>query len=184
MTPLSSSFFTNFRLSNIINLLFRTLQLIDGLVVIGMYGVDLNRARKEDKYSDSKWVHLSHNSTAPEVVRLIFTLQVYAVTLGCLAAATAIAYALISVFWHYRTLRFLFVWEGAIVVLWAALAGIFGSMYMNEKIEMDEGVHRMKVAVGFDLAGLCLWFITAAMGTLWFCRERWGGKVPGRQGKA
>ncbi|EXJ81151.1 hypothetical protein A1O3_07441 [Capronia epimyces CBS 606.96] len=161
MAPFSK-FFTNFRLSNVLNLLLRTLQLIDGLVVIGLYGIDLNRARKEDKYSDGKWV--------------------YAVVVGSLAAATAVGYGLISVFMHYRSLTFLFAWEWTLVVLWAALSGIFGNMYLNEKIEMETGIHRMKVAVGFDLAGMVLWFLTAVAGTLWFFRERWAGRVP-RPGK-
>ncbi|EXJ78457.1 hypothetical protein A1O1_08857 [Capronia coronata CBS 617.96] len=162
MAP-SKTFFSNFRLSNIVNLLLRSLQLVDGLVVIGLYGIDLNRARKEDKYSDGKWV--------------------YAVTVGSIAAATAVVYAFVSVFMHYRSLTFLFAWDWVLMVLWAALSGIFGTMYLNEKVEMEAGIHRMKVAVGFDLAGLVLWFVTAVMGSLWFFRERWGGRIS-RPGKA
>jgi hypothetical protein len=37
---------------------------------------------------------------------------------------------------------------------------------------MESGIHRMKVAVGFDLAGLVLWFITASVGTWLFFSER------------
>ncbi|KAL2443834.1 hypothetical protein ABEF95_013535 [Exophiala dermatitidis] len=163
MAPFSS-IFTNFRLSNILNLLLRTMQLIDGLVVIGLYGIDLNHAHKQDKYTDGKWV--------------------YAVVVGSLAAFTAIVYGVVSVFLHYRSLTLYFLWEWVLVILWAALSGIFGTMYMGEKVEMDQGIHRMKVAVGFDLAGLVLWFGSAVLGTLWFFRERWAGKVGRRFGKA
>ncbi|KAL6249964.1 hypothetical protein RBB50_002265 [Rhinocladiella similis] len=157
------AFLNNIRKSNLVNLFLRTLQLIQGLVVVGLYGVDLNRANREHKYSDGKWV--------------------YAVVVGSLAAVTAVAYGLVSVFLQYQTVARLFIWDWILVILWTALSGIFGSMYIGEKTEMEWGIHRMKVAVGFDLAGLVLWFITAAMGTWWFFAERRGaGRVS--RGKA
>ncbi|KAK6365105.1 hypothetical protein LTS17_011583 [Exophiala oligosperma] len=146
------AFLSNLGKSNLANLLLRLLQLIQGLVVVGLYGVDLNRANREHKYSDGKWV--------------------YAVVVGSLSAVTAVAYGLVGVFLQYRTVAFLFAWDWILVILWTALSGIFGSMYIGEKTEMEWGIHRMKVAVGFDLAGLVLWFITAAFGTWWFFAER------------
>jgi len=151
------------RKSNLLNLFLRTLQLIDGLVVIGLYGVDLNRANKEDKYADGKWV--------------------YAVTIGSLAAVSALLFSLASVFLQYRIVALLFAWDLVLVVLWAALSGIFGTMYLNQKVELDDAMYRMKVAAGFDLAGLILWFLTAAIGTwLFFSERRSAGRVP-RDGK-
>jgi hypothetical protein len=50
---LSSS---RFSIANIINLVLRFLQLVFALAVVGLYAQDLNKARKEDKYSDGKWV--------------------------------------------------------------------------------------------------------------------------------
>jgi hypothetical protein len=35
---------------------FRFIQLILALTVCGLYGVDLNKADREGKYSDGKWV--------------------------------------------------------------------------------------------------------------------------------
>ncbi|KIW16586.1 hypothetical protein PV08_03774 [Exophiala spinifera] len=154
------AFLHNLRKSNLLNLFFRTLQLVQGLVVIGLYGVDLNRANREHKYSDGKWV--------------------FAVVVGSLAAFTAVAYGLVSVFLQYQTVARLFVWDWILFILWAALSGIFGSMYIGEKTEMEWGIHRMKIAVGFDLAGLVLWFITAVMGTWWiFSQRRVAGRVSG-----
>ncbi|KIW27588.1 uncharacterized protein PV07_07317 [Cladophialophora immunda] len=146
------SVFTHFRKSNIFNLVLRSLQLIDALVVIGMYAVDLNNANKEDKYADSKWV--------------------FAVTVGSLAAVTALVFSLASVFFQYRTVALLFAWDWVLTILFATLSGIFGSMYIGERVEYESGIHRMKVAVGFDLTGLVLWFVTAAFGTWWFVMER------------
>lgn len=42
--------------SFIFNLVFRFLQLVFGVAVIGLYAQDLNKAHKEGKYTDSKWV--------------------------------------------------------------------------------------------------------------------------------
>lgn len=43
---------------NVVNQILRFLQLIFALAVVGLYGQDLNRAREEHKYADSKWVSL------------------------------------------------------------------------------------------------------------------------------
>jgi len=174
-----------FRKTNLLNLFWRTLQLVDGLVVIGLYGVDLNRANREDKYTDGKWVHTS-GSVPPELARLMSTVQVYAVVVGSLAAASAVVHGLFaSVLQHKGSvIAVLFVWDWLLVILWAALSGIFGRMYLHERVEMESGIHRMKVAVGFDLAGLVLWFLTAALGTWLFLSERRGSVGRSDRGKA
>jgi hypothetical protein len=46
-------------LSYILHSVFRLIQIIMALAVCGLYGVDLNKADKEHKYSDGKWVRLS-----------------------------------------------------------------------------------------------------------------------------
>lgn len=143
---------TGVRKSNWLNLFFRSLQLIDALVIIGMYGVDLNNAAHQDKYADGKWV--------------------FAVTTGSVAALTALLYSIGSMVIQYRTVALLFAWDWVMVILFSVLSGIFGSMYIPEKVEMESGIHRMKLAVGFDFAGLALWFLTAAFGTWWFFSER------------
>lgn len=38
------------------HIIFRFVLLILGIAVIGLYAQDLNRANKEGKYSDGKWV--------------------------------------------------------------------------------------------------------------------------------
>ncbi len=45
-------------LSYILHSIFRLIQIVLALAVCGLYGVDLNRADKEHKYSDGKWVCL------------------------------------------------------------------------------------------------------------------------------
>lgn len=166
----------NFRKSNILNLVLRSLQLIVALVVIGLYGVDLHRAQREEKYSDGKWVHSSTPLSIPsEFTRLTLIVQVYAVVVGSMAAVSALVFGLMGIFMQYRTVALLFAWDWIMMILWAALSGVFGSMYLNEKVEMEYGIHRMKVAVGFDLTGMVLWFISAVFGTWFFFAERRAG---------
>jgi hypothetical protein len=44
--------------SYILHSVFRLIQMIMALAVCGLYGVDLNKANREHKYSDGKWVCL------------------------------------------------------------------------------------------------------------------------------
>ena len=68
-----------------------------------------------------------------------------------MAAISALILACTGFFSQFRAVALLFVWEWILVILWAAVAGIFGNMYFNENPEMDEGIERMKTAAGFDL---------------------------------
>lgn len=69
-----------------------------------------------------------------------------------MAAITALVFGIISIFSQYRTIALLFGWECILVILWAAVSGLFGSMYLNgEKTEMDHGVKSMKTAAAFDM---------------------------------
>lgn len=67
-----------------------------------------------------------------------------------MAAITALIFAIISIFSQYRTIAMLFAWEWILVILWAALTGLFQSMYRKEKVEMQPGVEAMQTAANFD----------------------------------
>ncbi|KEF60654.1 uncharacterized protein A1O9_02215 [Exophiala aquamarina CBS 119918] len=138
--------------TTIFHFILRLLQLVAGLVVVGMYGKYLNRAVKVDVYADGKWV--------------------YAVVVGSVAAASAITFMCAAGFLHFGTVAVCFAWDWVLVILFAALTGIFGSMYMPERVEMDEDIQYMKIAVIFDLINLGLWFASAVWSTFAFCRAR------------
>ncbi|KAK5052090.1 hypothetical protein LTR84_002894 [Exophiala bonariae] len=161
------------RLTTKAHFVIRLFQLVGALVVIGMYGTYLNRAVKADVYADGKWVRES-DSIAPEFVRLIYTLQVYAVVVGSVAAVTAILFMLAAGLLHFNTVALCFAWDAVVTILWAALAGIFGSMYFNERTEMDDDIAKMKIAAGFDVANFILWLITAIWSALAFFKGRKG----------
>lgn len=59
-------------------------------------------------------------------------------------------------------------------ILWAAVFGVFGKLYIHENPEGDSGVTRMKNAVWIDLINMLLWFITAVFAALWFFFLRGG----------
>lgn len=163
--------FLSTRLTTKAHFIIRLFQLVGALVVIGMYGIYLNRAVKADVYADGKWVR-GFDSIAPEFVRLIYTLQVYAVVVGSVAAVSAILSMLAAGLLHFDTVALCFAWDAVIAILWAALAGIFGSMYFNENTEMDDDIARMKIAAGFDVANFVLWLVTAIWSALVFFRGR------------
>ena len=69
--------------------------------------------------------------------------QVYAVTTGSLSAVTALIYLIPFI----ARIPFLFVWDTILFILWIALFGLFGNMYIKEDAEGNAGIKRMKNAV-------------------------------------
>lgn len=127
----------------------RFMQFVLALTVCGLYGVDLDAARKQGAYADSKWVYAE-------------------VTAG-FAAVTCLVYFLPMV----KSL-FFFAWDWVLFVMWVVVFGIFGRMYISEAPEYDAGIVRMKNAVWVDLTNMLLWFITAVYGTVMWWMNRGG----------
>ncbi|PSS14857.1 hypothetical protein M430DRAFT_35720 [Amorphotheca resinae ATCC 22711] len=116
---------------------FRFIQMIFALTVCGLYGVDLHAAHKEHKYSDAKWV--------------------YAEVVASLSAVTALLYMIPIV----ARVPFLFVWDALLFILWIALFGLFGKMYIHADAQGDGGIIRMKHAVWIDLVNALFWLVSA-----------------------
>lgn len=58
-------------------------------------------------------------------------------------------------------------------VLWTALFGLFGSMYIKDHPTPEQGgQRRMKNAVWVDLANMLLWLITFVYGLVIWIRRR------------
>lgn len=147
----------------------RLFQFVLALVVVGMYGTFLNRAMQADVYADGKWVRDS-KSIPPEVVRLIFTLQVYAVVVGSIAAISSLMFMIAAGLLQFRVVAICFAWDIVMVILFSALAGVFGSMYIKERVEMDHDIEKMKHAAYIDIVNVVLWLITAVWSVITFCR--------------
>lgn len=134
----------------ILNVTLRFLQLVFGIAVIGLYAQDLNRAHKMKKYTDGKWV--------------------FATVVGTLGAVSALIYGLLPLVFSAFSVAILFAWDVILFILWTAVFGLFGSMYINAKVEMQSGVKRMKNAVWIDLINMLLWFVSAIVGAVGFWR--------------
>lgn len=176
---------------------FRFIQLVLALTVCGLYGVDLHRANQEHKYSDGKWVCLfpspSHPSF-PAFLRpctsfLSFSIQtpyfilpnpqdtdahpkVYAEVTASLSAITAVLYLIPLI----SRIPLLFIWDLILFILWIALFGIFGKMYIGTRVD-DWGIQRMKNAVWVDLVNALLWLLSAGgMAVYWWRQRRAAGR--------
>ncbi|KAL8733246.1 MAG: hypothetical protein Q9166_002263 [cf. Caloplaca sp. 2 TL-2023] len=120
----------------------RFLQFIFAITVIGLYAQDLRRADKEHKYSDSKWG--------------------FAVAVGTIGAVSSLLLA-----WP-RLSMWAWGWDLVVFILFTALFGLFGKMYIHENAEGNGGIKRMKNAVWIDLINMLLWFVTAIYGMIMF----------------
>ncbi|KAF2725324.1 hypothetical protein K431DRAFT_281279 [Polychaeton citri CBS 116435] len=135
----------------------RFLQFCLGLAVCGLYGQDLSAASQAGVYMDAKWV--------------------YAVTVGGIAASTCILYLVIH-FMSWIKSHHLFSWDAVIFILWVALFGIFGKIYISANPTPEQhGQWRMKRAVWVDLVNMLLWFVSAVWGGVVFWKARRGGKA-------
>ncbi|KAH8590708.1 hypothetical protein B0O99DRAFT_691266 [Bisporella sp. PMI_857] len=147
-----------FTLGAIIHSAYRFVQMVLALTVCGLYGVDLTAARKQGKYTDGKWV--------------------YAEVTASLAAVTALLY----IFPFTVKVPLLFVWDTILFILWIALFGLFGNMYIKENAEGNSGIKRMKNAVWIDLVNALLWLISAGGMAIYWWRHRdrrslWTGRA-------
>jgi ABC-type branched-subunit amino acid transport system permease subunit len=133
--------------TTIARLILRFFQFVMGLTVIGLYAVDLDNARKQGKYVDSKWV--------------------WAVVCGTLGAITSLAFML-PLFKSW----FFFGVDALIFLCYLVAFGIFGNMFISENPEGNKGIIRMKNAVWVLLTNMLLWLITAVIGAVMFWRTR------------
>ena len=155
------------RKSTWFTLVFRCIQIIAGLAVIGMFAPDLNAANKLDIYIDGKWVRTADPKTSalvtlpPEMFSLLRACKVFATFVGSASAVFAFTLSIINIFSGMRNMVRLFIVEILTTLLFAVCVGIFATMYAQEQIEMEAGVHRMKVALVFMYVGLAAWTLTA-----------------------
>lgn len=134
----------------IVRLVLRFCQFILALTVAGLYGVDLSHANKAGAHADGKWV--------------------FAEVVASLSAITVIVYAIpfVKSYWF-------FAWDWILFVLWTALFGLFGSIFIPAKpTPKQDGQIRMKHAVWVDLVAMIFWFVTAIYSTLIWFRNRQG----------
>ena len=60
-------------------------------------------------------------------------------------------------------------------ILWTAVFGVFGKLFIHLDAEGNGNIKRNKNAVWIDLINMLLWLVTAVLGALLFFKYR-GGK--------
>lgn len=129
----------------------RTAQFTAAVIVLGLYASSMHNLREN---------HPTTPITNEIFALVVSTLSVLTVALHCFLTVKRVPYIL---------------WDFVMCVLWAALAGTFGSIYLGgDVLGEDEGrdVPAMKAAIVFDLCGLVLWLLTFLQGSVWCCRAR------------
>ncbi|KAL1310544.1 hypothetical protein AAFC00_000824 [Neodothiora populina] len=130
-----------------LRLILRFFQFVLAITVAGLYGVDLHAATKAHAYTDGKWV--------------------FAEVVAGLSAVWVFVYII-----HWR---WFVVGDFILFVLWTALFGLFGSMYIPAHPTPEQhGQRRMKNAVWVDLVNMLLWFVTLLSGLVIWWRSRNG----------
>lgn len=134
---------------SIFRIVMRFFQFLMGIVIIGLYAQDLDRAHKAGVGYDSKWV--------------------FATVTGTLASFWALVCMLPLIkAWYFFGLDFV------IFIFYLTAFGIFGKMYIKEDPEGNKGIIRMKNAVWIQLVNMILWFITTVYGAVIFVKYRKG----------
>ena len=135
---------------------FRFLQFVLGLTIFGIYCADMVAATHKGAPPNSAWL--------------------LATTLGGLSAVTAVSYLLPCVHSYL-----FFWWDWIIVILHAAVIGIFGKAYIANKKPTDNpkdfelfgpNFSRHRSVAYIDCISGILWLGTAAMSTIIFLKIR------------
>jgi len=88
-----------------------------------------------------------------------------------LSAITCILHCFLTV----KRLGWIF-WDLVLCVLYTALAGTFGSIYLGAVEEDDrrvtQSIAAMRAGVAFALIGMALWLLTWIQGIAWCCSAR------------
>ena len=74
----------------------------------------------------------------------------------------------VSPFRTFEARRWVFTDTSIHSILWIALFGVFGKLFIKEDPEGDGGITRMKHAVWIDLINALLWLFTAIYGGIAF----------------
>ncbi|KAL8868598.1 MAG: hypothetical protein Q9174_004887 [Haloplaca sp. 1 TL-2023] len=122
--------------------ILRFLQFIFAITVIGLYAQDLRRAQQGGVYSDSKWG--------------------FATAVGTIGAVSALVLAWPALsMWAWG-------WDLVVFILFTAVFGVFGALFIHENAEGNGNITRMKNAVWIDLINMLLWLVTALYGAIMF----------------
>jgi len=130
----------------------RTLQFCSAIIAIGIYGSSL---------------HYRSTSSSSRPI----TNEIYSLVVGLLSVLTLGFHC----FFTIKRVPFV-LWDFVVCVLWAALAGVYGTTYLSRQNlaqeDQVESLDTMKAGVAFDLLSMVLWLLSSLKGCVWCCRAR------------
>ncbi|KAJ5794943.1 hypothetical protein N7457_001542 [Penicillium paradoxum] len=147
--------------------LLRFLQFVFGLTVIGLYGKDVHHDHSEKHTWHSKWVYALVTAFLATITAAIHIILPFVMRKAKANGVTSNPALLLPQF----------VWEFVVTVLWLALFGVFGKMYIGVHADTntekghvsttaalgDESkINRMRHAVWIDIINLVFWVMTSS----------------------
>lgn len=128
----------------------RTLQFVTSIILLGIYGNDLSHF-PSSRVSNTDWI--------------------FATVVALLSAVTCILHCFLTI----KRLGWI-LWDFVLCVLYAALTGVFGGIYLGKVEDQDrevtQSVAAMRAGVAFAIIGMALWLITWIQGISWCCIAR------------
>jgi H+/Cl- antiporter ClcA len=99
--------------------------------------------------------------------------QAFAEVTASISAVTALLYLIPFI----CRIPLLFIWDTILFILWVAVFGIFGNLYIKANAQGDSGILRMKHAVWIDLVNMLLWLISAIAMAIFWVKHRGSGRT-------
>lgn len=142
--------------TNILLTTLRALQLITALIILGI--------------NSSEIAYYNHTpNTYKKKTSHPLTDEIYALIVALLSLSTLALHFFYTRKW---TPYFSIPWDSVMSVLWSALAGRFGTMFLGHaEHEGVRSVQAMRVAVAFELIGVVVWLAAFALRCVACCRE-------------
>lgn len=148
----------------------RFLQFVFGLTVIGLYGRDVRHDHVHKHEWHSQWVYALVAAFLATTTALVTLVKPFIMRKVKAASSPNPALLLPQ-----------FVWEFILCVLWLALFGVFGKMYIGVHPKEDASdaskINRMRHAVWIDIINLGFWVITASWVLMRWLKSRKGAVV-------
>lgn len=164
------------------NLFLRFLQFIFAIAVLGLYGTDINSARKYGVSPPSKWVYAEVIGVLSALTALVYCLPKINAKAYWACAWDAILLFVFLFFYSFFPLPFLSFFAPFqlmliryctyISILWTAVFGIFGKLFIKLDPKGNGDISRMKNAVWVDLINMLLWLVTAVLGLVLFFKYK------------
>lgn len=162
------------KLAFMLSTTLRFLQFVFGLTVIGLYGRDVHHDHSHNHETHSQWVYALVAAFLATTTALVSLVKLF--IMRKLKAASNPALLLPQ-----------FVWEFVLCVLWLALFGVFGKMYIGVHPKEDAAdaskINRMRHAVWIDVINLGFWVISASWVLVRWLKSRKGAAVDVEKGE-